>query len=115
MNNKRAEEIENYKNELRDLLEQGNYQVYGIVRHVSASGMSRVIDFCTIIDNEPIWLSYRMGEVLDYKRHKSYDGLTVGGCGMDMIFHTICQLSVALYCPKKYDHDQAYKLKSSQL
>lgn len=81
--------------ELRKLLKPG-CTVYGIVRHVSASGMSRRIDFYKIKGNEPYFLTGMIGRVLDLK-HSSQGGLVVGGCGMDMIFHVVSSLGYALW------------------
>ena len=69
--------------------------VYGIVRHVSASGMSRDIDLYIIADNRPVYLTGYASTILDYPMAKSR-GMKVGGCGMDMVFHCVSSLAHAI-------------------
>ena len=70
--------------------------VYSVLRHVSASGMSRRIDFYSLKGGVPVWLSGYMAGLLGYKVHRQ-GGLVVTGCGMDMGFHVVCGLSFKLY------------------
>jgi hypothetical protein len=100
-------------------------RVYCVLRHVSASGMSRRIDFYIILDGEMCFISGYVADVLGLRRHPSKDGLTVTGCGMDMGFHVVYELGRALY-PKGFkvegrgrngdtsgwDNDGGYALKS---
>lgn len=65
--------------------------VYGIVRHVSASGMSRNIDLYTIKDNAPIWLTGYAAIICGNRLAKG-GGMVVGGCGMDMVHHAASSL-----------------------
>lgn len=98
---------------LKNTLAAGGFKVYCILRHVSASGMLRVIDLYTIKDNRPVWLSGTVATVMNWKLDNKYNGgIRVNGCGMDMGFHLVNSLSVELYCPDKYEHDEAYKLSS---
>lgn len=69
--------------------------VYGIVRHVSASGMSRDIDLYIIADNCPVYLTGYASTILNYPLAKSR-GMKVGGCGMDMVFHCVSSLAYAI-------------------
>lgn len=71
--------------------------IYGIVRHVSASGQSRVIDFLVLDANHPYWISGLMEDTLGLKRHRRYDGLVVHGCGMNMVFACVYALGRALF------------------
>lgn len=91
--------------------------VYGIVRSVSRSGMSRRIDFYAIdpTDARPVFLTGYISTLLGMPWKDKRDGLSVSGCGMDMIFHVVNNLSMALYCPEKYDHDAAFALRSESL
>ena len=82
--------------ELRELLKPGD-TVYTKLNHVSRSGMTRSIEVMVFRDNEPINLTWRVSEILDYKIHNKHYGLKVGGCGMDMGFHVVYSLSYALY------------------
>jgi hypothetical protein len=82
-------------NDLREMVARGD-TVYCVLRQVSASGMSRRIDFYAIKDGRPVWLSGYMSGLLSYKIHKR-GGLVVTGCGMDMGFHVVCGLSFKLF------------------
>lgn len=85
---------EQCKQKLSKLLENVN-TVYGIVRHVSASGMSRDIDLYIIKDNQPVYLTGYASTVLDYPMSKNR-GMKVGGCGMDMVFHCVSSIAYAI-------------------
>lgn len=102
---------------LREILKPGD-KVYGIVRTVSRSGMSRTIDFYAFkphececpqtgpgANHEPgcpgdvidrVYLSGWIATVLDY-RQTDQGALKVQGCGMDMIFHVVYNLSRRLF------------------
>lgn len=75
------------KHALRD----GKVQFWTIVRSVSASGMSRVIDVYVIVNNEMHCLTYHASIVLGWKLHKDR-GMIVNGCGMDMCYHAVDSL-----------------------
>lgn len=86
--------------ELRKLLKPGS-RVYCVLRHVSRSGMTRLIDFYTIRKGEMRYLTGYIGEALGYARSKTDDGLIVRGCGMDMGFHVVYSLGRMLF-PKGF-------------
>lgn len=75
------------KHALRD----GKVQFWTIVRSVSKSGMSRVIDVYVIVNNEMHCLTYHTSIVLGWKLHKDR-GMIVDGCGMDMCYHAVDSL-----------------------
>lgn len=81
---------------LADTLKPGD-TVYTILRHVSASGMSRSIDVLVIRDNDVrviTWcVSCILGEPLDTRN----GGLKVSGCGMDMGFNVVYRLGSRLW------------------
>lgn len=81
--------------ELRKLLPPGS-TVYTVLRHVSASGMSRRIDLYLIANNKPRYLTGYAARAMGYRQHK-HGGLVVSGCGMDMGFHLVNSLSYALH------------------
>lgn len=81
---------------LRELLQHGD-TVYTVLRHVSRSGMSRVIDLYVIKDNRPVWLSGHVGHALGYSRDKTWSGIRVNGGGMDMGFDVVYNLSSSLF------------------
>ena len=81
--------------------------IYGIVKSVSASGMSRTIKFYTIKDNRPMFLSWSIGQLLGYKLRE--DGtLRVSGVGMDMIFKVVYDLGAVV-------HNDGYFFRSDSL
>jgi hypothetical protein len=85
------------------LLEYRGAKIAACVKHVSKSGMQRVIDFYAITYNKErkalaiLSISHLIASVLDW-RYTNYDsrGVIVNGCGMDMIFHTLSSLNYAM-------------------
>jgi hypothetical protein len=90
--------------ELASVLESvRNGEVYAHIESVAPSGMSRRILFFRIAEGynkknyiekitaEIGWLSeyLKMGEYKQGGKYVYEAGLRVGGCGMDMIFHTL--------------------------
>lgn len=66
------------------------------IPHVSSSGMSRIIRFREIgkykSSGKYHYIIYQFDwffEHLGYCYDKNWDGIKVGGCGMDMVFHTL--------------------------
>ena len=60
---------------------------------VSKSGMSRNIKFVELAksdtsDKHQLYNFYQFFDVLGYTKVKNSDYFRIGGCGMDMIFHT---------------------------
>jgi len=101
---------------LRKWLKPGS-TVYCVMRHVSQSGMQRRIDLYTILyakmnGKRRPYMQYLSGYAADLlgTRRSDKGGIVVNGCGMDMGFHLVYELSMALFCPTKYDHDAAYAL-----
>lgn len=80
---------------LLKMLKHGD-TVYTVLRHVSASGMSRRIDLYTMRDNRPQYLSGYASALIGWKLHDK-GGIVVGGCGMDMGFHLVYTLSAILF------------------
>jgi hypothetical protein len=74
-------------------------KVYTILRHVSASGMSRDISLVIAQGDEIIDITYYAshamgGKVMESKGHRV---IKVSGCGMDMGFHLVYNLSSVLF------------------
>lgn len=90
---------------LRDMLKEGD-RLYTTVNHVSQSGMTRYIKTILIRDNRPLYLDYHISKVLEWSLSDKYNGIKVGGCGMDMGFHLVYTLSSILF-----GRDGAYDLK----
>lgn len=96
---------------LRDLVPEGA-QLYTILRSVSSSGMSRVISVVVVgNDGEIRNLDWHIDRAGLYKRTPNgakRDGLKVRGCGMDMGYAIVYDVSSALF-------GDGYKLKQSWL
>lgn len=94
---------------LRKMLKPGD-TLHTQVKHVSRSGMSRVIQVMKIscrpetdadgaASTEPSisYLGYTVALALDWKYDREREGIKVSGCGMDMGFHVVHSLGYALY------------------
>ena len=90
----KALHIAQAKADLLDLVSPGA-TIWCVLRSVSASGMSRAIDFYIMRDDRPLWLSGYISVLMELRRAKR--GLTVQGCGMDMGFHVVGNLAYRLF------------------
>lgn len=85
--------------QLRKLLKPGQ-TVYTVLRSVSRSGMSRRIDLYMVRGRAIRYLTGYVARVLGYRQ--SNDGeIVVGGCGMDMGWALVYELSRHLF-PKGF-------------
>jgi hypothetical protein len=83
----------NYAEGRLDELLKRHQEIFCIVRHVSQSGMTRHISFFIIYgDKQPLFLDNLISDYLDYRPNKTYSGLVVRGCGMDMAFSVVHHL-----------------------
>lgn len=108
------EDIEEDKKYLMDILPVGG-TCYTQVTSVAKSGMSRKMKFFAVKDGEIINVTYRVATVLgDPVQH---DGtIRVSGCGMDMGFYMVYNLSRTLYGDIKCkESDSGYALKQRWL
>lgn len=80
---------------LRDMIKPGAV-VYTQVVHVSRSGMYRVIRLFIIEDNEPKDISHLAADLLE-GYDKRHEGCRASGYGMDMGFHLVSNLGLALF------------------
>jgi hypothetical protein len=80
--------------QLKNILSEGD-TVYTVLRHRSASGMSRRIDLYIFRDNQKHYLTGLFAHAMGEKAPE--DGYKVGGCGMDMGFHLVYTLSSVLF------------------
>ena len=88
----RAESIER----LRSCVKPGQ-TVYCILRSCARSGMSREISLL-VFDGESVFhLDYNAAIVLGYSSKGNGHGVRIGGCGMDMGFALVYELSRALF------------------
>lgn len=78
-------------NQLKKIMKKcKNKRIYAAVLHVSGSGMSRVITFKAIDKRGNLYnVNELIHQITGYKWSNNYYGLTVHGCGMDMIFNTL--------------------------
>jgi hypothetical protein len=75
--------------------------LYTVLEHVSRSGMMREIKVYAISEKEPVWLTGYAAKALGETLGKR-DGIRMGGCGMDMGFSLVYNLSRTLY-PSGFD------------
>lgn len=82
---------------LRATLKPGD-TVYTILRHVSRSGMQRVISLAIARDGGGIEeIDFNAARAIDCRLDLNRGGLVVGGCGMDMGFHLVYELGRVLW------------------
>lgn len=80
--------------------------VFTVLRHKSASGMQREIGLVLIrigAVNCPDYVlhpNYSVSRLLGMRQGKR-EGIVIGGCGMDMGWHLVSNLSRALYGDEK--------------
>jgi len=80
---------------LHTLLHPGD-TVYTNLKHVSRSGMYRVIDLYVIRNDTPLRLSWSVGAVCEGYDDR-HEGAKASGCGMDMGFHLVYNTSTRLF------------------
>ena len=86
--------VENFISDAKDYIKAiSEYRMLCVIEKVSSSGMSRNIKFhsCekTSRENKFYYRQYRcLFVALGYTAVKDADSFRIGGCGMDMIFHT---------------------------
>jgi hypothetical protein len=105
-------EIAENKERLLKLLKPGD-TVYCNLKHVSQSGMSRVISLHIIKDNRLQDISGLAAPLLEGYDERHY-GCKAGGCGMDMGFHLVYNLGRQLWpngfpVAAGYWRNEAYK------
>jgi hypothetical protein len=87
--------------------------VYTMVRSVSSSGMSRTMSLYIVKDNRLVNITYYAAHALEWPLVEKNGSrvLRVGGCGMDMGFHTVYTLSRVLFAATMPSGDAGYALK----
>lgn len=68
---------------LRELVKPGD-TVYTILRHVSRSGMSRVIDAVIQTEDGPMNIGWLFARAAGLRFDPDHGGVVMDGCGMDM-------------------------------
>ena len=91
------------KEAIRDLkkhLKPGT-TVFTVLRHVSRSGMFRVIDLYVIKRNQPLRITWGACKATGSTYNIGWEGMAMGGCGMDMGFAAVYELSRTIF-PKGF-------------
>lgn len=85
---------------LKEWLKPGD-TIHCILRHVSRSGMLRVIQLVKLESGQmhpyAEYIGWRAASVLELKYDPDREGIRVSGCGMDMGFHLVYNLSRTLW------------------
>lgn len=86
--------------------------VYTVLRSVSSSGMSRTLSLKVAKEGKILDLTYYASIVLDWPlvEVNGSRALRVGGCNMDMGFHTVYTLSSVLFREEGITKDAGYSL-----
>ena len=91
---KKQEQAINY---LRGLLKPGD-TVRPVLRHVSKSGMFRLIDLYVVTHDGGLqMISANAADAIGEKLDKKRQGIRVSGCGMDMGFSLVYNLGRVLF------------------
>lgn len=94
------EELKTLKENCLKYLELCNKQVFCVLKGLSRSGMSRKIDFFGfyVLDGrvQKIYFNHFISQLCGYKQDDN-GHLKVSGCGMDMGFSVVANLSEVLY------------------
>ena len=85
--------VENFISDAKDYIKAiSEYRMLCVIEKVSSSGMSRNIKFHSCEPRKDGLFYYRQYRclflALGYTEVKNSDSFRIGGCGMDMIFHT---------------------------
>lgn len=86
--------------------------IYTTVVHVSRSGMFRLIRAHIISKGKPVDISVWAAQALGWGFDRDRWGVKVSGCGMDMTFHLVYELSSVLY---GYKNRGGYKIKNENM
>lgn len=85
---------------LREWIKPGD-TLFTVLRHVSRSGMNRVIEVvkidCTDGEAKTLHLGYNVAMAVGYTYDRGRDGIKVGGCGSDMGFEVVYNLGRVLF------------------
>lgn len=82
---------------LREWIKPGD-TIHTILRHVSKSGMFRIIELVKIdSDGSVKAIGWNAADAMGDKYDRERDGIRVSGCGMDMGFHLVYNLARTLF------------------
>lgn len=71
--------------------------VYTSLVNCARSGMTRWIDLFVMRDNQPQRITWLAARATGYTYDRKREALKIGGCGMDMGFQAVYQLSSVLF------------------
>jgi hypothetical protein len=94
------EEITEQREKLKSLIESNGMRVHTVLRHVSKSGMYREISPLVIGKDGTIsHIAYAVACVtgMRYTEKNGHNSIGISGCGMDMGFALVYDLSSTLY------------------
>lgn len=89
-------ERDNAVDSLRKALQRGAV-IYTVLRSVSASGMSRTIDLYYVKDGQVVRITWSVAKILEATYDRKKEALRVQGCGMDVGFDVVYNLSYCLF------------------
>ncbi len=81
---------------LLEILKPG-MTVFTVLKHVSASGMSRSIQLKIVQDGDICDISRYAARAMGDKIDSKHGGIKIGGCGMDMGFALVYNLGAVLW------------------
>jgi hypothetical protein len=98
----KQQEVQEAKEQLLKWFVKEGDTVYTVLRSVSSSGMSRTMSLKVVNEGRISDLTYWASKVLDWPlvEVNGSRALRVGGCGMDMGFHTVYTLARVLFRDK---------------
>ena len=84
---------------LNDYISEDNLTIYTVLRSVSASGMTRHISLKMAQGSNIYDITYLVAQALGERvsDRNGYNTIKVNGCGMDMGFHLVYNLSSVLF------------------
>lgn len=94
------EMIEEHKAKIRALIEENGMRVHTILRHVSSSGMYREISPVVVCrDGSMRHIAYSVAIITGFRyvEKHGHSAIGISGCGMDMGFDVVYNLSSYLY------------------
>ena len=81
---------------LKESLHSGD-TVYVILRYVSKSGMSRLIDLYLIKDGRPFRITWNAAKAINATYDRRQESLRINGCGTDVGFEAVHHLGWAVF------------------
>lgn len=100
MKQSKREKMES-RERLLEILKPGD-TVFTVLKHVSASGMSRSIQLKIVQNGDICDISWDAAHAMGDKIDSKHGGIKIGGCGMDMGFALVYNLGAVLW-PKGTD------------